>query len=215
MISDFLDLKNPKHKKLIGYYIIWVGINVILLSIGLSLGSGTDNSCHTGFFPFYTPYYCSFFSTYDFSEFLAYTVVPVIGYLAYHLLFTSDKTPNTQTMNNDFEARQIYDNQQHEDVVNTQSQIVDQKDEEVSEIQAPTDDNQENTKNTGCLLIILKVVRGVFAVSAVIYTLALIGALAGNSFAATPFNISLWTGIVLISLLVVYFTSIKINRLSS
>lgn len=93
-IKDIIDLNKQKDKRILAIYLVWLSINIILLAVGQSLATGGSAE---GFFPFYNAtkdyFYpdgrLSIFLAYDFSEFMVYSLIPVICYTAYKLLVPS------------------------------------------------------------------------------------------------------------------------------
>jgi hypothetical protein len=81
-VKDFLDLDKPHDKIQLGIYLFWFALNVLFLAIGLSAG---DEGDHSGFFPF-SERYGRYITTYDLTEFMFYTIVPVLLYIVYKLV---------------------------------------------------------------------------------------------------------------------------------
>ena len=86
-----------------GFYLLWLGLHLLLLlfvdnSIILPDGSShwSDGPKKKLFFPFPGKYWRSLrvdafsLSVYDYTEFLVYTIVPIILYFAYKLIFISE-----------------------------------------------------------------------------------------------------------------------------
>ena len=78
--KDILDLDTSKDKTILGVYIIWVIIHIVLFAT-------SGNYWTDDFYPIrYYEFNFGETQTYDYSEFLTYTIIPVLLFLAYKLL---------------------------------------------------------------------------------------------------------------------------------
>lgn len=81
--KDFLDLDKTNDKIILGIYVLWVVIQIILFA---SQGDGI--LADVRFFPFSEH---SELEDYDYREFFCYTLTPILLFLVYKLFKPSEK----------------------------------------------------------------------------------------------------------------------------
>lgn len=80
--KDFLDLDKQRDRKTLGFYLIWVGLNIFLFILS------SDFKYKKSFYPFYTDNgsWEIRIVQYDYSEFLFYTITPIFLFVVYKLI---------------------------------------------------------------------------------------------------------------------------------